>query len=47
MKKITGASHPEKFEARALNGHHRVYILLLFVGLVRRAPLFVFVFLFK
>ena len=46
MKKTRGASHPEKFEARALDGHHKNYILLLFVGLARRAPLFVFLFSF-
>ena len=46
-EKTRGASHLEKFEARALDGHHRDYILLLFVGLARRVPLFVFLFLFK
>ena len=33
VKKIRGVSHSEKFEAKALNGHHKDYILLLFVGL--------------
>ena len=47
MKKTREASHPEKFKARALDGHHRNCILLLFVGLAQRAPLFVFLFLFK
>ena len=30
---------PEKFEARALDGHHRDYILSLFVGLDRKSTL--------
>ena len=47
VKMTRGTSHLEKFKARAPDGHNRGYILLLFVGLVRRAPLFVFVFLFK
>ena len=46
MKKMRGTSHPKKFEARASDGHHRDYILLLFVGLARRALLFVFLFSF-
>ena len=46
MKKTRLASHPKKFEARAPDGHHRDYILLLFVGLARRALLFVFLFSF-
>ena len=46
VKKTRGTSHPEKFEARASDGHHKDYILLLFVGLARRAPLFVFHFSF-
>ena len=33
VKKSRGISHPKKFEARALDGHHRDYILLLLVGL--------------
>ena len=32
MKKTRITSHLEKFEARALDGHTRDYILLLFVG---------------
>ena len=47
MKKTRGASHPEKFEARAPNGHHRDCIVSLSVRLARRPPLFVFLFLFK
>ena len=47
VKKTRGASHPEKFESRALDGHHRDCILLLVVRLARRVPLFVFLFLFK
>ena len=39
VKKTSGLSHTEKFEARPPNGHHRDYILLLFVGLAQRAPL--------
>ena len=27
VKKTRGTSHPEKFEARALDGHYKVYIL--------------------
>ena len=46
VKETRGTSHSEKFEARALDGHHRDYILLLFVGLAWRTPLFVFLFLF-
>ena len=33
VKKTRGVSHLEKFEARAPDGHHKDYILLLFVGL--------------
>ena len=47
VKKTRRASHLEKFEVRALDGHHRDCILLFFVGLARRTPLFVFLFLFK
>ena len=43
-KKERGVSHQKKFRAKATNGHHRDYILLLFVGLAQRAPLFVFFF---
>ena len=53
MKKTKGASHPEKFEVRALDAH-RIYI---YPFKLARAPLFVwlfelvrahlFVFLFK
>ena len=32
VKKTRGTSHPDKFETRASDGHHRDYILLLFVG---------------
>ena len=45
-KKAREASHLEKFEAKALDGHHKDSILLLFVGLARRALLFVFLFSF-
>ena len=38
-KKAKGTSHLEKFEARALDGHHKDYILLLFVGLARKRTL--------
>ena len=47
VKKIRGTSHLEKSEVKAPDGHHRNYILLLFVGLTQRVPLFVFIFLFK
>ena len=46
VKKTRGISHPEKFEARALDGHHRDYILLLFVGLARKSTLVCFLFSF-
>ena len=42
VKKTRGISHPKKFEARAPNGHHRDYILLLFVGLARKITLCLF-----
>ena len=38
-KKAKRTSHPEKFDAKALNGHHKDYILLLFVGLARKSTL--------
>ena len=44
MKKTKGTSHPEKFEARAPDGHHRDYIFLLFVGLARKSTLVLFFF---
>ena len=47
VKKTRGMSHPKKFEARAPDGHHRDCIILLFVRLAQKAPLFVFLFLFK
>ena len=47
VKKTRGASHLEKFEVRAPDGHHRDCILLLLVGLARKVPLFVFLFLSK
>ena len=37
VKKIRWKSHPEKFGARALDGHHRDYIILLFVGFARKS----------
>ena len=39
VKKVRGTSRPKKFEARALDGHHRDYILLLFVGLAHKSTL--------
>ena len=46
-KKATGTSHPEKFKAKAPDGHHKDYILLLFVGLARKSTLVcLFVYLF-
>ena len=46
VKKTRGISHPEKFEARALDEHHRDYILLLFVRLARKNTLVCFLFSF-
>ena len=46
VKKTRGTSHMEKFEAKALDGHHRDYILLLFVGLAHKSTLCLFSFLF-
>ena len=39
VKKTRETSLMEKFEARASDGHHRDYILLLFVGLARKSTL--------
>ena len=36
VKKKRGTSYSEKFEARAPDGHHRDYVLLLFVRLALR-----------
>ena len=47
VKKTRGISHSEKFEVRALDGHHRDYILLLFVGLARKSTLVCFFFVFS
>ena len=50
VKKTRWISHPEKFEARAPDGHHIDYIRLLFVGLARKSNLvcfFVFFFFFS
>ena len=47
VKKTKGTSHSKKFEAKAPNGHHRDYILLLFVGLARKSTFCLFYFLFK
>ena len=33
VKKTRGVSHPEKFEAKVSDGHHRNCTFLLFVGL--------------
>ena len=38
-KKAKGTSHPKKFKAKAPDGHHKDYILLLFVGLARKSTL--------
>jgi len=46
VKKTRGTSHLEKFEARALNGHHRDYILLLFVGFACKSTLVCLLFFF-
>ena len=44
VKKTRGTSHPDKFEAKASDGHHRDYILLLFVGLTCKSALGCFLF---
>ena len=36
VKKTREVSHLEKFDARAPDGHHKDYILLLFVGLAKQ-----------
>ena len=46
MKKTRGTTHPKKFEAKAPNGHHRDYILLLFIRLARKSTLVCFLFSF-
>ena len=46
MKKTRETSRSEKFEARAPDGHHRDYILLLFVRLVCKSTLICFSFFF-
>ena len=46
VKKTRGTSHLEKFEARALDGHHRDYILFLFTGLAHKCTLWLFSFFF-
>ena len=46
MKKTREASQPEKFKARALDGNHRDYIILLFVGLAFKSTLVCFLFPF-
>jgi len=42
VKKTRGTSHPKKFEARAPDGYHRDYILLLCDGLACKSSLFFF-----
>ena len=44
VKKTKGTSHPKKFKARVSNGHHKNYILLLFVGLAHKSTLACFLF---
>ena len=46
LKKTRGTTHQKKFKARALDGHHRDYILLLFVRLARKSTLCLFSFSF-
>ena len=46
VKKTREISHPKKFEARSLDGHHRDYILLLFVVLAHKSTLVCFLFSF-
>ena len=46
VKMRRGTSHPKKFEARALDGHHKDYIHLLFIGLASKSTRVCFLFLF-
>ena len=46
VKETRGTSHPKKFEARALDGHNRDCILLLFIGLAHKSTLICFLFSF-
>ena len=46
VKKTRGTSHPKKFKARASDGHHRDYILLLCDGLAHKSTLVCFLFFF-
>ena len=46
VRKTRGTSHPEKFDARALDGHYKDYILLLFVRLACKSTLVYFIFSF-
>ena len=46
VKKTKGTNHLEKFEARAPDGHHIDYILLLFVGIAHKSTLCLFTFSF-
>ena len=46
VKKTRGTSHLKKFETRALDGHHKDYILLLFVGLACKSTFLCFLFSF-
>ena len=43
---VRGTSHLEKFQARAPDGHHRDYILLLCDGLARNSTFVYFLFSF-
>ena len=46
VKKIRVTTHLKKFEARALDGHHRDYMLLLSVRLARQSTHCLFSFSF-
>ena len=46
VKKTREISHSEKFAVRALDGHHRDYILLLFVGLAHKSTLVYYLFIY-
>ena len=46
VMKIKGASHPEKFEARAPDRHYRNCILFLFIRLAHKSTFVCFLFLF-
>ena len=46
VKKTRGISHSKKFEAKASDGHHKDYILLLCDGLAHKSTFVCFLFFF-